>query len=162
MHELISVACSKLDCALAVGGAIDPQTGNCWFVLAEELTFDGAISGCEQYEGSTLASIYSEEENNFVYNNLLDPCSDWKCGWIGLTDINDPFGPGSWVQPEWADGSTYQGSFTNWAIGQPNNISGDQYCAHFYGNQYWQDTSCSNAQQAVCVRRGMKDMVPFV
>ena len=84
-------------------------------------TWDEAKIYCESL-GGHLATITSQEENDFVFNYVL------SCGlesaYFGLSDAEDE---GVW---EWITGE--QISFTNWANGEPNNENGNEDYGMFY------------------------------
>merc|ERR1711872_356271 len=93
----------------------------CYKVFQSIKSWQDAENYC-QGEGGHLASIHSEEENNFVAG--LDSDSMW----LGGTDVTTE---GSWV---WSDGSTF--SFNSWNPGQPDNL--------FYGGMPEQDCLRTN------------------
>ena len=79
-----------------------------------------------EYNGGHLATISSQEENDFLGEDG---------GWIGFTDEANE---GEWI---WVTGEDV--TFTQWAGGEPNN-QGDEDCAQRYaGDGNWNDITCS-------------------
>ena len=119
-------------------------------VAAESMTYLG-ITG-------HLVTITSTEENDFVFQNVLDPSAFQIGAWIGLTD-NEAFGGyESYDQPNpkidgwvWVTGEPV--SFTDWGsfensegehVEEPNNSgSNEDYAVmHAYtGSLAWNDQS---------------------
>lgn len=83
--------------------------------------------------GGYLATITSQEENDFVYNNVVK-AAGYESAYFGLTDHND-LGTWRWVNGEKVD-------YLNWSYGEPNNEYGDEHYAmfyHEYTDGYWND-----------------------
>ena len=118
---------------------------------AENLTFYG-LKGY-------LATITSQEENNFVVSKLQGQ------GWFGASDAAQE-GVWRWVSgPEagtqfWQggiNGSIVGGLYNNWAQGEPNNCCGGENYIHFLTNGQWNDypLSLSSIQGYVVEYGGM-------
>ena len=82
-----------------------------------------------------LATITSQEENDFVWNNL--GLSGAYNSWLGGTD---ELTEGDW---QWITGETWD--YTNWAPTQPDNAHGGQDYLVFYGPEpgQWDDLNTS-------------------
>ena len=135
-------------------GAVDEwseqnsECGGCQYVLwndgAEvfafcdtELSFDAADDYCETID-ARLASIHSDPENTFVYDNTGNTRY-----WIGYTDEASE---GTW---QWVDGT--QTDHQAWNPGQPNNAGGNENCAVMLESvAAWHDTECFNNYRFVC------------
>ena len=108
-----------------------------------------AASDSAQQQGGYLATLTSQDENDFVF--------DLVCSWTyWYTRPGSHFWAGPWLggrqragapEPdsgwEWVSGETL--SFVNWSPGQPNNF-GDQDAIHFGESQFrwlstWNDVS---------------------
>ncbi len=89
--------------------------------------------------GGDLASIPDNSTNSWICSTL--GCSDSP--WMGF---NDRVAEGTWV---WSDGSPV--TFTRWGSGEPNN-SGDEDCAQFRPDAYWNDVQCGSSLPFVCKR----------
>lgn len=113
-------------------GGITPDDG---YILMGD--FDGSryyqYSGGATWEagqnaavtfGGNLASINSQEENDFLQNNISASV------WIGGRDEN------SEDNYEWVDGSPF--SYTSWDIGEPNGSTGENHI-EFTTNGVWND-----------------------
>lgn len=145
----------------------NPENGHGYSIINESLTWDQAKDAAQMlYYGGVqgyLATITSQEENDFIKENLQDD------GWIGASDsVNE--GDWYWVTgPEagthfWTgvgvDGAPELGPgdvpyYHAWAdhagpgTGEPNN-SGNEDCAQFYAgageaggsNGKWNDLAC--------------------
>jgi len=84
-------------------------------------TWSNARTYCEG-RGAHLATLTSQGENDFVYQNVGQ--QGWNI-WLGGTDENSE---GNW---EWITGETW--SYTNWGSGQPDNQSPGQDSLIFWG-----------------------------
>lgn len=102
---------------------------------------------CET-RGGHLAVINSEEENEFIYQYVLD--SGLKLAFFGYTDEKEE---GGW---EWVYGES---DYTNWADGQPNNGANnenhkDEDYAEFYrknSDGTWNDAIFAvNTHRFIC------------
>lgn len=68
--------------------------------------------------------IESAIENDFLKRTFLTSVGTPQIAyWIGLSDQREE---GTW---EWTDGSLL-GNYTNWENNNPNNLNGNQNCAH--------------------------------
>ena len=81
--------------------------------------------------GAHLATLTSQEEQNFVYDNLVNNPLHWngRFGpWIGLRQTTFDTEPaGGW---EWVTGELFD--YENWDIGEPNDFDNDENYAQFY------------------------------
>ena len=118
---------------------------------------------CAAIPGYTLAAANTQQENDFIYNNIalsLNPPDD--AIWLGGTDycdtnmdlINDCEGAWSWVTGDnWA--------YTNWAPDiccgpEPNNFGGNEHCLETgrNGDPTWNDVDCASLNYYVCEWNG--------
>lgn len=128
-----------------------------------------AAEGQELY-GSTgyLATITSEEENEFVYTRISGN------GWLGTNDIETektwkwvtgPEAGTAYFQesPTGGGGSAIGGRFHGWASGEPNDYSPGEDCGYMYASQdgEWNDFPCS-ASQGYVVEFGADGDLPTV
>ncbi len=86
--------------------------GSYYFVSQELASWEEANAICNS-SGGYLASITSEEENDFISSLLNVELED---GWIGLTDS---LIEGDWV---WSNGELYE--YNNWANNEPGGTDG--------------------------------------
>ena len=92
------------------GGFFD---GSYYFVSQELASWEEANTICNS-SGGYLASIISEEENDFISSLLNLELED---GWMGLTDyLNE----GDWV---WSNGELYE--YNNWANNEPGGTDSE-------------------------------------
>lgn len=77
-----------------------------------------------------MASIHSQDENNFV--NSLSSGKEEQ--WIGLTNHNS----GAW---KWIDKSALR-KYKNWAAGEPNQATIDEDCGAMRPDGTWIDVAC--------------------
>ncbi|XGW31602.1 hypothetical protein V3C99_010061 [Haemonchus contortus] len=126
-------------------------------VFDRRATFDEAEAACVA-EGGHLASIHSQEEDEFIYN-ISNPHADQKTQsdllWIGLRQKNWPKDK-KWT---WTDGTAV--NFINWSRGEPNNLYNAEHCVELYTApikkhphtklKKWNDYRCNTKQsQFVC------------
>ncbi len=89
---------------------IENPSNSHWYLRVEtKIYWHDAKDYCEA-QGGYLATLTSQQENDFVYNQLCSPGHNY-C--LGGTDENTE---GQW---EWITGEPWE--FTNWAPGQPDN-----------------------------------------
>jgi FG-GAP-like repeat/Lectin C-type domain len=89
-----------------------------------------------------LATMTSGEENQFMLNNLPHAVQgNW---WLGAyqdttaADAREPAGGWRWVTGEpWA--------FTNWQVGEPDNVNGGEDRLHLLNNGRWNDAAISSS-----------------
>lgn len=95
-------------------------------------SWDEAKQYCEE-KGGYLATITSQEEDEFVYSYLKDSF-DYESAYFGFTDKNEE---GIW---EWDNGEV--STYTNWHSGEPNNENpNENYAMYYYkySNGSWND-----------------------
>lgn len=88
------------------------------------MNWAGAKALCEQ-KGGHLVTFSSREENLFVNQYLVDEF------WLGFSD---EFQEGLW---QWITNEPV--TYTNWGIGEPNNIGNEDYCGQT-ALGYWADS----------------------
>jgi len=98
----------------------NPWNGHEYERFDTSMTWHGAKSFCES-KGGHLATLTSQEENDFVYTNLAVPSP--YIPWIGATD---EAAEGVWT---WVTGEPWE--YTKWYPGEPNNAGGMEHYAHF-------------------------------
>jgi len=87
--------------------------------------------------GGHLATIRNNAENDWVYDTFGSHVQSGTLGlWIGLNDIAVE---GNFV---WSSGEPV--IYTNWDVGQPDNMDGSEDCAHIWldpvrGLRKWND-----------------------
>ncbi|MDQ3143173.1 MAG: HYR domain-containing protein, partial [Bacteroidota bacterium] len=91
---------------------------------------------CKQ-NGGNLASITSEEENNFVSAKL-----NGQTAWIGGSD---ELSEGRFL---WNDGSNF--SYSKWYPGQPNNFGGNEDYIELLPDGNWNDQNGTHYREFVC------------
>ena len=88
---------------------------------------------CREHGDSVhLASIHSQQENEFIKSQSLDQEEQW----IGLTDHNTRKNSFKWI-----DRSAYE-NFTNWARNEPNHATVDEDCGAMRPDGTWIDVAC--------------------
>jgi hypothetical protein len=114
----------------------NPDNGHWYQRFDNFMTWHDAKAHCESMDGY-LATITSQQENDFVFDNLVYPIGD-TC-WLGGTDEDVE---GVW---QWVTGEAWE--YSNWEPGEPNNACGgeDYACGgedylHIYdGTGWWND-----------------------
>lgn len=100
-------------------------------------TWEEAKQYCES-QGGYLATITSQEENEFVYSYLRSNF-DYESAYFGFTDRNEE---GTWI---WANGE--KSSYTNWHPGEPNSENpNEDYAMYYfkYSDGTWNDGDFGN------------------
>ncbi len=98
----------------------NPANGHSYQRIDAQMSWHEAKAHCEIL-GGYLATITSQEENDFVYSNIG---IDGENHWLGATD---EAAEGAW---EWVTGETW--SYSNWAVGQPDNDGGAEHYLSFW------------------------------
>ncbi|MFN1834486.1 lectin-like protein [Balneola sp. MJW-20] len=98
-------------------------------VAAENLSwFDAWRAAANTNSGvcvSHLATITSQEENDFIISNFPEAAENGY--WLGGNQLNGGAEPdGGWI---WITGETWD--YTNWANGEPNDLFGED-ALHFF------------------------------
>ena len=100
-------------------------------------TWEEAQEHCKS-QGGYLATITSQEENEFVYSYLRSNF-DYESAYFGFTDRNEE---GTWI---WANGE--KSSYTNWHPGEPNSENpNEDYAMYYfkYSDGTWNDGDFGN------------------
>ncbi|XP_051830212.1 C-type lectin domain family 4 member K-like [Antechinus flavipes] len=115
--------------------------GNLYYFSCGKLPWDAAEQYCVS-RGSHLASVTSEEEQNFLYKK-----ANGTYYWIGLSNQNDS----DW---QWTDGTPYDEAKSKefWAIGKPSSDNTNNNCVHFWANtqKSWNNFLCIFSCQFIC------------
>ncbi|CAJ0601895.1 unnamed protein product [Cylicocyclus nassatus] len=133
------------------------DTGACYKTFYWANMYD-AETLCRSF-GAHLASIHSNEENQFVadLSKSGKPWTDWHdLTWIGLKQLDSN---SDWY---WIDGTRV--NYMSWAPGEPNDWKGIQHCVTLVCDPHenvslshifrkWDDYECSgNVRAFVCKR----------
>ena len=100
-------------------------------------TWEEAQEHCKS-QGGYLATITSQEENEFVYSYLRDNYN-YESAYFGFTDRDEE---GTWI---WANGE--KNSYTNWHPGEPNSENpNEDYAMYYfkYSDGTWNDGDFGN------------------
>ena len=100
-------------------------------------TWEEAKQYCKS-QGGYLATVTSQEENEFVYSYLRNNF-DYESAYFGLTDRKEE---GNWV---WDNGEI--SSYTNWHSGEPNSENPNEDFAMYYykySDGSWNDGDFGN------------------
>ncbi len=133
----------------------DSQCGDNWQHYKDEkcvqiigaqntLSFDEAEKQCLQADnGSSLLTIHSKEEQDFISEFLFKTNKIVENVWLGLKKSSNNF--------KWSDGSNID--FTNWLTGNPSNET-DHNCVQMLPESSligkWSDITCNKRNIAVC------------
>ena len=87
-----------------------------------------------------LASIANSQENSFVSN-----LAHGKLSWLGGAQLRDK----TWI---WTDGQKFEGGYSNWSTGQPDNFGGgeDSLIINFKQRGLWNDARNGLKASFVC------------
>lgn len=131
-----------------------------------------AKSRCYNGHSGYLAIIGTQEENDFIHD-LIHTSSSYEAGddaWIGATDTGEE-GSYAWIGPGrmgngqlvfYEDEEAVDGSFVNWADGEPNDggsTGTSEDCVAMYGGGEgkWYDKQCYLSQPFFVVEFGPPD-----
>lgn len=92
-----------------------------YFTAASSSTFSG--------EQGYLATVTSAEENQWLVDTFGGSVLNYK-----LFGGTDKVSEGDW---QWVTGETW--SYTNWGIGEPNNLYDEDYLQFWNNNGQWND-----------------------
>lgn len=114
---------------------------SCYLFRHSEFLNQADSSLACQTRKSSLVSIHSDEENQFIYSHIQPNSA--QAQWIGLIRSSS----GEFL---WSDGSTT--SYFNWDSGEPNNgANGDENCVEMVmHSKKWNDVSCKILNGYVC------------
>ena len=131
-------------CVTSCGQGWAQFQSSCYFWATNKKSWADAEDFCQQ-EGGHLASIPTEDVNNFVWEEMERQGQNHF--WIGGSDLEEE---GVW---NWNDCSLW--NFTFWEAGEPNNNNGEQHCLqhwahHFYDAHGWDDYECETEKPFVC------------
>ena len=118
---------------------------SCFKVFKEELNWFDAHRSCTSNK-STLTSIHSAEENNFLRKRGQASISS---AWIELFNLNSTD-----RSYEWVDGSMVD--FRNWNVDEPNNAYSGENCTELsvnWNRGKWNDNSCYSKRAYVCGKK---------
>ncbi|MBN2328676.1 MAG: hypothetical protein JXR73_16160 [Candidatus Omnitrophica bacterium] len=104
----------------------NPANGH-YYALFESTTWYGAQSIAISF-GGYLATINSEEENNWILENVTNNSVKFFIGLTFSYELN------RWV---WENNENLQ--YTNWRPGEPNNYDLNEYCTVVYEDGGWND-----------------------
>ena len=107
--------------------------------------FHDAMTICQYSYRSTLVTIHSEQEFNFLSEMVFDRHHAKYSVWIGLIRAsNDSF--------VWFDRSPL--NYTNWGPNEPNNWNSKNYCAVMSSapsaKGKWFDVGCTTTYLVIC------------
>lgn len=112
--------------------------GHRYYRSLKQMTWSAAKT-ISEIHGGHLVTIGSAEENSFLYNNVTART------WIGFTDEAEE---GKWV---WVTGEPV--TYTNWALGEPNNDRNEDYGDISYSSNgpKWNDSQGGSSIQLYVV-----------
>jgi hypothetical protein len=97
-----------------------------YFVSNDKFTWLEALAH-SRANGLHMAAITSAAENDFIVNGLITSGLSGSNPWIGGSDADSE---GDW---KWITGEAF--GYTNWHLGEPNNlVGGTEHYANYYNN----------------------------
>ncbi|XP_043932033.1 C-type lectin-like [Protopterus annectens] len=122
--------------------------GACYKPVMTKMTWPNAEAHCQDhFNGAHLASVHSQEENQFIFTLMGKP-NDYRKGqayWIGA---HDTFKEGKFM---WTDGTEM--AFRRFGQGKPSSLPGEHYvgsCILQNGDVIWNDYSISSNFPFIC------------
>ncbi|XP_054166524.1 lymphocyte antigen 75-like [Oppia nitens] len=134
------------------GDWISYHNQKCFKVIPKVGTYQEAFDTCSHYDrSSTLITIHSQTENDFLYNLVKPYAANVGGVWLGTIYKNNVF--------QWVDHKLIH--FSKWAYGNPHASTAHRDCAQMSlinpiaGN--WVDEPCSLKALIVCQRYVQQD-----
>ncbi|MEO5379037.1 MAG: C-type lectin domain-containing protein [Magnetococcus sp. DMHC-6] len=130
---------------LAVGNAQAATTGefngHTYTYVDTKMTWTEAKANCESIRAH-LATITSQEEDNFVYNFIIE--NGGISSWFGASDAESE---GTW---KWITGEPW--NYTNWhtSSGEPNNSGDEDYLSNYSNLIGWNDDKYYSIASSIC------------
>ncbi|XP_066304553.1 uncharacterized protein [Branchiostoma lanceolatum] len=112
---------------------------SCYLLVDTQKTWRDARDECHLLQAD-LASLTTTDEQTWMGSQVS------ATYWFGLSDIVAEDG---W---QWADGTDYDPSVTNWGQNEPNNQNGED-CAEIMSSGRWNDQACTDMHGYICERR---------
>jgi hypothetical protein len=122
---LIVLASSRAGAAILTGPITNPVNGHDYYLLSAN-SWTASEAEAERL-GGTLAIIKNAGEQEWVFSTFTTYGETNRNLWIGLSR-KYPGGPFSWVTDR-------EGSYSNWAPGQPDNAGNESYVQMFCDRQ---------------------------
>ena len=122
------------------------QYDSCYrFNTNDLVTWQGAKTACENYEGAELVKIETERETSFLKDELNELTTSEEI-WTAGNDLDNE---AVWV---WSGRYNSKVFYTNWNDGEPNNSGSDEDCMTILPDQNykWNDQRCSNKFNYIC------------
>lgn len=134
----------------------NPETGECYRVEVQELSFLDAQLHCKELyysEGQSrpdLASIYSVQEQMFVYQLVAGEHLSQIAVWIGMVN--------NYYSNYWTDGTPI--AYYNFHDGEPNNYWSEECVEMYSSNGKWNDFYCGGRLPFICEKKGRNYVGP--
>lgn len=132
---IIDSGADARDAAVPDGATIWAGNGHAYrVVMGGPMSYEVA-KGEAMLAGGHLVTTTSLEEHAFVRGLLVDAGAQRT--WLGAYQPN----PGGANEPDkgWAWVTNEPWSFTRWQLGEPNDSSGAENYAIYYGSDFWTD-----------------------
>lgn len=123
--------------------------GHYYQLIEVDKAWEEAVAYCQEL-GGYMATISSDEENEFLYEMLQE--SPYSDAYFGYTDVQEE---GVW---KWVNGE--ETTYTNWQDGEPNDENGIEEYAMFYhmtGNSRWNDGSFQGVNEVIICEWNSRD-----
>ncbi|XP_033628985.1 uncharacterized protein LOC117291426 [Asterias rubens] len=138
--EIQNVTLSSNTTGFCPGDYEYARNGSCYKFVKKFATWDEARMDCQGVSGGDLVIIDDLLEDEYIMGRIVD--GDW---WIGFSDRGTE---GQWQTVNCNDFNPWQQS--NWAVDQPNDLSGVQDCAQLLETGEWNDWQCDRPMQYIC------------
>lgn len=135
------------------GPILNPGNSHTYYLLDKATWFESQAEAVSL--GGNLAAINDAAENAWVYSTFSSIDGTDRGLWIGL---NDAASEGAFV---WVSGEPV--TYTNWAVGEPNNANGEEHYVHIespaFDGPAWNDRAGSSFNTG-SGRWGVVEVVP--
>ena len=153
-HTLLSFVALAMLSTVASAQVLNPANGHYYDAIAGDITWADADTAAESmtFMGlqGHLATITSQQEHDFVKDNLPEACLNLRGNipgyWLGGFQPSGSPPAKGW---QWVTGEPF--SYTNWDIGEPNSTSGEGVIHFKHGpapNCEWNDLGSPLQSQA--------------
>jgi hypothetical protein len=124
-----------------------------YMICNVQAAWPAAQADCEAHR-MHLVRIDDAEENAWIHEVAFSSSPGIDRNWLGGSDLGQ-MGDWRWIDGAqfWsgsATGAAVGGLYTNWDMGEPNDMGDDEHCLVMFAKTTWNDDTCSAVHRYVC------------